>query len=313
MRYFDLHCDTMSACAHDNISLRENKMHVSLKKAEAIDTYVQCFAAFIPDSFRGQSAVDWFEQVADRLYSEVGRNGDEIKLCRDTGDLALTEVLHKHGAVLTIESGAALGGKLENIADWKRRGVRMCTLTWNGETELGRGIMSAGSTGLSDFGREAVEKFEENGIIVDISHASPELFWDVAEVAKKPLVASHSNAKSICGHVRNLTDEQFEAVKKSGGLVGLNFYNAFLNDKPEKATMEDILRHAEHFLSLGGENVIAMGGDMDGSDLPEDMSDGLGAIPRLYELFLKNNYSEELVDKLFYGNAANFFKNNNLL
>lgn len=312
MRYFDLHCDTMSACAHDDIPLRDNALHINLKKAEAIDTYVQCFAAFIPDTLRGQQAFDWFCTVADRLSLEVGRNSDKITHCAASGDLTTAENQHRHGAILTIESGAALGGKLENISELARRGVRMCTLTWNGETELGRGVTAEGSTGLTDFGKKAVKEFEANGIIVDISHASPELFADVAEIAEKPIVASHSNARAICSHPRNLTDEQFLTIKATGGLVGLNFYNAFLNDSPEAADMTDILRHTEHFLSLGGEDVLAMGGDMDGSDLPEDMSDGLAAMPRLYELFL-THYSKELTDKIFYDNAANFFKNNNLL
>lgn len=313
MRYFDLHCDTMSACAHSDIPLRENQLHVNLQKAEQINTYAQCYAAFIPDSLRGQAAFDWFCQVSDRLSLEVGRNSDKLRFCCERGDLAEAEAQHKHAAILTMESGAALDGSLDNIAELRRRGVRMCTLTWNGETELGRGVLAEGNTGLSEFGRKAIRMFEENGIIIDISHASPELFQDVADMASTPLVASHSNAKSICGHVRNLTDNQFETIKKSGGLVGLNFYNAFLNNEPEKATMYDILRHADHFLSLGGEDTIAMGGDMDGSDLLEDMSEGLGSIEKLYELFLKHNYSQSLVDKIFYDNAADFFKNNNLL
>lgn len=109
---------------------------------------------------------------------------------------------------------------------------------------------------------------EAAGILIDLSHASPELFWDVAAMAEKPLVASHSNAKKLCGHPRNLTDEQFEAIRHSGGVVGLNFFRAFLNDQPEKASMWDVLRHAEHFLSMGGEDALAMGGDWDGARLP---------------------------------------------
>ncbi len=313
MRYFDLHCDTMTGCWHRDIPLRENQCHVNLKKAEALETFVQCYAVFLPDKIRGPEAFEYFGKVADRFDLEVQRNSDLLSQCREPGDLARAEQEKKHGAILTVESGAALGGKLENIEEWKRRGVRMCTLTWNGATELGSGIMSPEDSGITLFGREAVKRFEEAGIFVDISHASPKLFWDVAEIARKPLIASHSNSKAVCGHVRNLTDQQFAAIKASGGLAGLNFYDAFLNDEPEKATMEDVLRHAEHFLALGGEDVIAMGGDMDGSTLPADMADGLGAIPRLYEMFLRHNYSEDLLDKMFYGNAARVFQSGGLI
>lgn len=306
MRYFDLHCDTMLTCLRQNIPLRENELHISMKKAEAIDTFVQCYAVFLHDSLRGEKAVACFQAVADRLVQEVEENRDVLTLCQCPGDL---QALSRHGAILTVESAAALGGGLRNIEDWKRRGVKMCTLTWSGENELGRGVLSEGTTGLTKFGREVVSEFEKAGILVDISHASPELFWDAAELATRPLVASHSNAKKICGHPRNLTDEQFSAILKTGGLVGLNFYDAFLNDDESKAGMEDILRHAEHFLALGGEDHLAMGGDMDGSTMPQDMKDGLSSIPRLYELFLRH-YSQAVTDKIFYDNAARFFTEN---
>lgn len=312
MRYFDLHCDTMTECCRKNLSLRENELHISLRKASALDHFVQCYAVWIPDTLRGEEAFRWFCQVAERFKLEVERNQDLLFSCKDPGDLKRAETAEKSGAVLTVESGAALGGKLENIQEWKRLGVKMCTLTWNGENELGRGVGASGSGGLSAFGKAAVHEFEEAGILIDLSHAGTELFWDTVEEAKKPLIASHSNAQKLCSHPRNLTDEQFAAIKASGGLVGLNFYKSFLYKSPEKASMEDILRHAEHFLSLGGEDILAMGGDMDGSALPEDMADGLSAIPRLYEVFLRH-YPEALVEKIFYKNAVCFFQKNGLL
>lgn len=289
MRYFDLHCDTMTECFLHDKPLKENDLHVNLQKANALERYVQCYAVWIPDDLRGEAAFQRFCQIADRLDKEAAENHIEDE------------------AILTVENGAALGGKLENIAEFQKKGVKMCTLTWNGENELGRGVMAEGSRGLTDFGKQAIRGFEEAGIVVDISHASPELFYDVAEIASKPLVASHSNAKAVCGHPRNLTDEQFGIIKGSGGLVGLNFYKAFLNDQPENASMLDVLRHAEHFLALGGEDTLAMGGDWDGAALPEDMAAGLGAVPEMYELFLRHQYPESLVEKIFYGNAARFF------
>jgi len=303
----------MTECFLHDKSLKANDLHVSLQKAGAMETYVQCYAAWIPDDLRGEAAFQRFWQIADRLDREVEENKNELAVCREAGDLAQSVAQKKHGAVLTVENGAALGGNLENIPVFQKRGVKMCTLTWNGENELGRGVMAEGSIGLTDFGRQAVRGFEKAGIIVDVSHASPELFYDVAEIATKPVVASHSNAKAVCGHPRNLTDEQFNIIKDSGGLVGLNFYKAFLHDRPEQASMQDVLRHAEHFLSLGGENTLSMGGDWDGAALPVDMAAGLGAIPEMYELFLRHNYPESLLEKIFYGNAAHFFQKENLL
>ncbi len=310
MDYFDLHCDTVTECFVKDIAFRENSLHVNLEKARLLSNYVQCCAVWLPDSLHGPEAFERFCAVADKFSEEAAKNEDLITVCKQSGDLAGLQEKKRYGMILTVENASALGGDLKNVQEFKRRGVKMCTLTWNGENELGRGVMAKGSTGITEFGRKAVAAFEEAGIILDISHASEELFWDVAELTQTPLVASHSNAKMICGHPRNLTDRQFEAVKASGGLVGLNFYTAFLNDEPEKSSMEDILRHAEHFLSLGGEDVLSMGGDMDGSQLPSDMEDGLAAIPKLYEAFLRHNYSEELVRRLFFGNALRFFRRN---
>ena len=311
MRYFDLHCDTMTECAQRDIPLRDNNLHVSLKTVEGWERYVQCYAVWLPDDLRGEPAWQRFLKVARRFSQEVQDNRDCLTQLRAPGDLDRLEREGRHGAILTVESGAALGGTLEHIQDLQRLGVRMCTLTWNGATEIGRGVTAPGSTGLTDFGRRAVKAMEQAGILVDLSHASPELFWEVAELAERPLVASHSNAKEICGHPRNLTKDQFLAIKKSGGLVGLNFYKAFLNDRPDQASMEDVLRHGDYFLSLGGEDVLAMGGDWDGADLPPDMP-GLSAIPALYQLFLRH-YPESVVEKLFYGNAARVFRAENLL
>lgn len=313
MRYFDLHCDTMTECLEKGKELCKNDLHIDLERAKkTFDGYVQCYAAWIPDSLHGDAAFRRFCEIAEKLCAEEQKNCALLERCRAEGDLCRAETNGKFGAVLTVENGSALGGKLENIQELKKRGVRMMTLTWNGENEIGRGVRSEGVIGLSDFGRQAVPELEQNGIVVDISHASPELFYDVAAIARKPFVASHSNAQKICSHPRNLTDEQFEAIRRSGGLVGLNFYEAFLNDKPEQASMQDVLRHAEYFLSLGGEDVLAVGGDLDGSTLPGDMP-GIEALGSLYELFLRENYSESLVRKIFYENAVNFFKRNKLL
>lgn len=313
MRYFDLHCDTITECCSHNVPLAKNNLHVDLERAGVFETYAQCYAVWIPDSIRGEEAFRRFCRVAERFSQEVERNAQILKGCSHPGDLAQVRSAARHCAVLTVENAAALGGRLENIEELARLGVKLCTLTWNGENELGRGVRAPGNTGLTSFGRHAVTELERHGILIDLSHASPELFDDAAEIAQRPLVATHSNAQAVCRHPRNLSDRQFAAVRDSGGLVGLNFLQYFLNDDPAKASMEDVLRHAEHFLALGGEDVLAVGADWDGG-APEDFPlSGLQEIPALYELFLRHGYSEELVDKIFFRNAAEFFERENLL
>lgn len=312
MKYFDLHCDSITECLNQNKPLKKNDLHIDLQRARYLDRYIQCYAVFIPDTLRGEEAFFYFKRAAKKLAGELEINRGIFQLCSKPGDIERLKCSGAMGAVLTVESGAALGGRLENIEEMKQLGVKMVTVTWNGENEMGTGAMVQDGKGLSDFGRQAVSLFEESDIVVDISHASQALFWDVAERARKPFVASHSNSKSCCDHGRNLTDRQFSSIVKCKGLVGLNFYKNFLNDSGDRASVIDILRHAEHFLALGGQDVLAIGGDLDGAEMPEGIA-GIEHIEKIYELFLRHNFPEEIVKKIFFFNAANFFTVNNLL
>lgn len=302
MKLFDLHCDTLYRAYTEKSTLFNDEFHISFNKSKYMDKYIQCLAVWIPDEYRGESAEKLFLGCVGKLNEQIKDTG--IIKCMTKDDF---DRVNKTGVVLTVESGAALGGKLENIRKYADIGVKMMTLTWNGTNELGDGVGVENSKGLSEFGRKAVKELERNNIILDISHASERLFYDVAETAESPLVASHSNSKKICSHKRNLSDSQFDIIKKSGGIVGLNFCIDFLNNNAEKSSMYDVIRMAEHFLSLGGEKMIAMGGDFDGADVPRDLN-GIEKMGELYEMFLKH-YSESVVEDIFFDNAFEFFKN----
>lgn len=304
MQLFDLHCDTLYRAYTEKSTLFNDSFHISFNKTGGISPYIQCLAVWIPDEYRNENAERLFLDCVNKLEEQL--KGTEIKWCKNGDDIREVQSENKKGIILTVESGAVLRGKIENISMLKKYGVKMMTLTWNGKNELGDGVGVETGGGLTDFGKKAIREMEKNNIIVDISHASEKLFYDVAEIAEKPFCASHSDSKKITPHKRNLTDEQFEIIKNSGGLVGLNFCRDFLNKRATNAEMYDIIRHAEHFLSLGGEKTLAIGGDFDGADIPHDMS-GIESMPKLYELFLKQNYSQSLVDDIFFNNAADFF------
>ncbi len=310
MRYFDLHCDTMTECCVKDKHIDKNDLHIDCQRAAEFDTYIQCYAVWIPDNLRGGAAFHRFQQVAERFSEEILHHEQTMYQYRTLEDLAHSD--SRHCAVLTVENAAALGGRLENIAEFAQFGVKLCSLTWNGENELGRGVRAPGNGGITPFGRQVVRELEKNRIVVDLSHASPELFYDVASISERPIVATHSNAKKVCRHARNLTDEQFDIIRLSGGLVGLNLYKGFLNDEPDRAAVTDVLRHAEHFLSLGGENTLAIGADLDGGEKNDFVVSGLEEVPELMEMFLRHNYSEMLVDKIFFKNADDFFKKKDL-
>lgn len=142
--------------------------------------------------------------------------------------------------------------------------------------------------------------------MADVSHLNDESFWNVIKAARRPLAATHSNSRKICNVPRNLTDDQFRCLAQQGGLVGLNFYTGFLREDREHTCMEDILRHAEHFLNLGGEDVLALGSDFDGADMPHDLPD-CGALPQLAQR-LREAFGFTLTEKICYKNALDFWR-----
>lgn len=307
MQYFDLHCDSLYEAVTKGKSLSENDMHVSFQKGSGYAPWVQCMAVWIPDSMRGQAAFDFVERCAGRLGVMLEGSPYEVIKIGCKKDLEKVRRLGLRSVILTVEGGAALGGKLENVKKLAGMGVKMMTLTWNGRNELGGGALVKENAGITPFGIEAVAENERYGIINDVSHASDALFYDVVQYSKRPFAASHSNARAVCKHPRNLTDGQFLMIKDAGGIVGLNFSRGFLRED-ENAGTDDILKHAEHFLSLGGEDTVCIGSDFDGTDMPDGMDDITGIEP-LYESFLRRNYKENLLQKIFFGNACNFFEN----
>lgn len=305
MEYFDLHCDTITECFEKKAGLAENGLHWSLARAAGYAPLVQVFAVWMPDAFRGGDAVRRFDDVYAAFVSEMKKNSGRIAFCKTAGDLSAAIGGGRKAALLSIEGGGALGGSLGSLDRAYEKGVRLLTLTWNGRCELADGVGAPNAGGLTDFGRQVVKRMEELRMVVDVSHLSEKGFWEAAELCKRPFVASHSNARAVCGHPRNLTDAQFREIARRGGLVGLNLFRGFLRDDAENAAMADVLRHAEHFLALGGENALAMGGDLDGSKLPADMR-GVEDIARLREEFLRH-FPESTVEAILFGNARRFF------
>ncbi|MDD2956539.1 MAG: membrane dipeptidase [Oscillospiraceae bacterium] len=305
MKAFDLHCDTITVLCRHGEELVNGARHISLDKMEGFERYVQCFAIFMPDEYRGEGAKEYFDRnyryyraQMEKFSGRIGTAERGEQLTRGSG---LT-------SILTVEGGSALAGELDRIKKLKELGVAMMTITWNGDNEIAGGAGGEGEgTGLTDFGRLAIPEMEKQGMIVDLSHISDRSFEEIDAIAQKPFVASHSNSRPMCGVKRNLTDRQFARYVARGGLVGLNYYTQFIRERdPENATVADLYRHIEHFLALGGEKVLALGSDFDGADMPEALN-SVEKIANLYEYMLKSNLSEELVRDIFYGNACRFF------
>lgn len=305
MNFIDLHCDTLYKSVTENKPLDDRSMEVK-KNPPNIDKKLQCYAIWIPDNYSHEKAEKTVFFAHKKLSDECKRLN--ISLIKENERILDKFKSKLNSAVFTIENSAALNSKLENIGIFAKLGVKIMTLTWNDSNIIGDGAGVINPTGITSFGKEVVYEMEKQGIVVDISHASDELFYDIAEISTRPFIATHSNSRSVTNNKRNLTDEQFELIIKQDGIVGLNFHRNFLSNNPSKADKYDILRHSDKFLSLGGENSICFGTDFDGCDLPQDLS-GSENIYEIYEMFLRHNYKESLIRKIFFENALNFFEN----
>lgn len=280
MKFFDLHCDTITECYLKNKKLESNDLDISLEKAEYIDKWHQVFAIWMPDEKRGKQAEEYYANVLSKFREEC--SGLE-------------------NVILAVEGGSALAGKIENVEKLYRDGVKIITLTWNCENELASGCFSEIDGGLTAFGRDAVREMIKFGIVPDVSHLSEKSFYDLCECTDSSFMASHSDCAEIHSHPRNLKDEQIKIIIRRGGLIGLNFYNKFLGSGN---AVQSVLRHAEHILSLGGESILAIGSDFDGCDIDEELK-GIDKMGMLYEEFEKH-FSKPIADKIFYENAHRY-------
>ena len=205
----------------------------------------------------------------------------------------------RHSAVLTIEGPAGFDYNPEMLEDLYKVGFRITTLSWNEQNPLTGSCVTGG--GLTDLGREYVMQAQRVGMVVDVSHISDEAFWDIIAMTEKPIIASHSNSRSLCNVPRNLTDEMYLAICKTGGTVGINFYTEFLGENP---TVDTVCDHIFHFLQLAGDDKhLSIGSDFDGmKSLPEGFS-GVQDYPKLAERLLNRGLADKTVENIFWNNA----------
>lgn len=301
----DLHCDTITLCLEKGKELRQNDIHISLERLPAGSHWCQTYALFMKDELRGADAIAYYERCLAFYREQTEKNGDLTRRVENASEMEAAFGDGKFAALLAVEGGSALAGQLSRVEKLRRDGVRLLTLTWNGPNEIASGSVT--DHGFSPVGREIVGEMEDCGIIVDVSHLNDRSFWELCKIAKKPFIATHSNARSRCGHLRNLTDEQFTEIRDRGGIVGMNYYRGFIADGGETSSIQDLIAHITHFLALGGENTLALGSDFDGADIPPYL-DGLDRVENLQKALEAQGISQTVIDKIFFENAAAFFK-----
>ena len=302
---FDLHCDTalaLSGREGRKASLRQNGLHIDLQRARVLPAYAQCFACFTTPMM-----ADWgtgspeavFQAELAAITAEVENNKDLIAFAGSAAQVEEHAAAGKFSAVLTIEGPAGFGFDPARLEDLYRTGFRITSLGWNERNVLAGSHKTGG--GLTDLGREYIKEAQRLGFIIDVSHISDEAFWDIIRITDAPVVATHSNSRSVCGVSRNLTDDMFRAICETGGVAGFNQCAPFVGSSPDLNTACD---HFLHFMELDPDGKhIALGGDLDGCDeLPRGF-DGIQDYPKLAQHLLERGLTEQNLHDIFWNNA----------
>lgn len=309
--FADLHCDTVTRSCDEGKGLRENDLHLDFIRRQKAGGGIQNFALFLDQrNLKGEDIMEKTKKYLSFYNQQVKENADivvevnhfrDIKKCLDQGKLA---------AVLTLEEGAVCKGTIDNLGYYYDNGVRMMTMTWNYDNELAASCATQADYGLTRKGREFVEEMERLGMIVDVSHLSDKGIRELCGCATKPFVASHSNARSICSHRRNLTDDMICGIAEKGGVIGINFYEHFLcSDFARLDVIEQrnvLAAHVKHIISVGGEECVAIGSDFDGIDTNPLLPD-VTVIPKMREMLHFEGISERVLDKMYMENAMRVY------
>lgn len=323
MQMFDAHSDLFMRCCEETKLGNENYL---------LNTHIHHLRA---GKFCGNICVLFTEVMGEipwnqYFWSEMGNICYNLREIEKSNIVAVVKSYEdildamkegKHFIMLGIEGLGAIGDDVNQIETLYRLGFRHCSLTWNEKNLLATGVKNEdGVTGLTEAGIKAVEKMEELGMLVDVSHLSEKGFWDLMKVAKKPVIATHSNAKALCNHVRNLTDKQAIAIAKTGGVIGINVCGIFVHEK--KPGLETFVDHIDYFKKLIGIEHVALGFDYCNflhanpseaikGDFEEKKVEGITYVKDAYKVLdelQRRGYTEEEIEKISQGNLLRVIK-----
>ncbi|MDR3122553.1 MAG: dipeptidase [Treponema sp.] len=322
MQFIDMHCDTLMVSfirQLDDIYEVPDAM-LDVKRLKEAGALAQFFAIFMPplgmekliNLPRSVDDTDYIEHCIKSFAATMERHNDSIVPALSGSAVERNRDAGKISAFLTFEDGRPIDGKLENLDLYYRRGFRLISLTWNEENCFGFPNSQDGeimSRGLKPFGKDAVRRMNELGMVVDVSHLSDGGFYDVAELSRKPFVASHSNCRALSPHQRNLTDPMIRALAEAGGVAGLNFAPEFLNAdiSSKESTAELISIHARHMIDVGGNDCVALGSDFDGVQGSLEI-DKVEKMSLLFDRLSHDGLGDDVIEKIAWKNALRVMK-----
>ncbi len=329
-QYADMHCDTLlygvGKGLNDIYEMPEAMLDIKrLKQADVLCQFLAVFFPPRPDmltpeqraerlKLRPQMPPDeeLFSKAVKLMQDSMAAHKDIIRQAYNYEEVMKNKEQGLVSGVLTIEDGRIVNGSFDHLEQLAKTGVRAIALTWNYENCFGAPnskdpkIMSKG---LTAFGKEAIEAMNELGILVDVSHLSDGGFYDVAKISKKPFVATHSDCRALAAHPRNLTDEMIRILAEKGGVSGINFAPAFLDDTPgnEESRVSDMVRHVKHFIEVGGEDCVGIGTDFDGIRGHLEVGEP-GRLALLFDALENAGITPRQIDKIASGNVLRVMK-----
>lgn len=295
----DGHCDTVSLLENEAYDFAKHNDigHVDLPRLQAGGVNVQVFALYQEPRFKPVGAMKRALVLLNKFTKEVENNNDKIVLAKGYQEIEEAGRQGKIAAILSIEGGDALEGDAEVLDVFYTLGVRALGLTWNNRNCLADGVgegLSGG--GLTSLGREVVKMCGRKKILIDLAHISRQGFADTVNLTSGPVIVSHANARKLCSHKRNLTDEQLKMIRDLGGIVGITFYPPFV--KESQATMDDLLNHFAYMADLIGTDCIGIGSDFDGIDQTLPPLTDVSKMPLLTEGLLSRGFNKEETAKI---------------
>ena len=303
---FDLHCDTalglLGRGTEEVGDLRRNQLHIDLERASQLTGYCQCFACFTTPGMTQWMKVSptlVFQRELAAIQRELERNNDLISIAHTAEEVEINRKNGKMSAILTIEGPAGFDFDPARLEELYKIGFRITSLGWNEKNPLTGSHKTGG--GLTDQGREFLREAQRLGFIIDVSHISDEGFWDIMKITEAPIVATHSNSRTVYGASRNLTDNMFRAIVETGGVAGFNMCAEFTGDHP---TLDTACDHILHFMELAPSGKhIALGGDLDGIDRMPAGFRGVQDYPAFAERLHERGLDEQTLKDIFWNNA----------
>ena len=306
----DGHCDSIGDQLEQGRWLgdRSDKGHLDLPRMREGGVTAQFFACYVPTPFQRHGAATHALDRLDQLHLLAEQLPDRFLIARTAGDITRAKSEGKLAAIAGLEGAEALDASIGMLRQFYRLGVRNLGLAWNHRNAACDGVAENRTNGgLTEFGVKVVEECNRLGMLIDVSHLSPAGLADVLAVSQQPIVASHSNARVLCDHPRNLTDAQMEAIAQRGGVVGVTFVDAFLNkETPAAATLDDVIAHLEYMLKQIGPDHVAIGSDFDGCTTPPELPD-ITAYPRITAKLVERGHSAVVIRKILGENLLRVF------